>query len=272
VARSCHETGPPPRRLRDRHAPQRRESRASGQRESGLPEHVALCQRVLAIPARRVNRGEPTSLTPLALAALLDQPDRSTRKGRRDVVLLSVLYDTGARVQELIDLRVRDVRMDAPATVQLTGKGRKTRLVPLLPGTARLLGQYLREEALLAPGRSEEWLFRNQRNGRFSRWGVRYLMQKYCDRARATCSAFPRRVTPHSLRHSKAIHLLQAGNPTVVIRDILGHADIQSTEIYARVDLEMKRRALEKAADTSRRPALPPWHRKPDLLLWLESI
>src|SRR5258708_232965 len=87
------------------------------------PEHVALCQRVLAIPLRRVVRADPISLAPPALAALLNQPDQSTRKGRRDVVLLSVLYDTGARVQELIDLRVRDVRVGTSAIVQLTGKG-----------------------------------------------------------------------------------------------------------------------------------------------------
>jgi site-specific recombinase XerD len=185
---------------------------------------------------------------------------------------LSVLYDTGARVQELIDLRVRDIRLGASAIVQLTGKGRKTRLVPLMQSTARLLAQYLREQDLLDPSRGEEWLFRNQRNRQFSRWGIGYLIKQYCDRARATCNSLPKRVTPHSLRHSKAMHLLQAGNPAVIIRDILGHADIQSTEIYAKADLEMKRKALEKAAGATPKLVIPPWHRKPDLLRWLESL
>jgi integrase/recombinase XerD len=240
--------------------------------QTQAPEHVALCQRVLAIASRRVNRTEPASLSPPALAALLDQPDRSTRKGRRDAVLMGLLYDTGARVQELIDLRVCDVRLDAPAAVRLTGKGRKTRLVPLMRSTVRALTQYLREQELLDPGRGEEWLFRNQRNGRFSRWGIRYLIRQYSERARITCGDYPKRVTPHSMRHSKAIHLLQAGNPTVIIRDILGHADIQSTEIYAKADLEMKRQALEKASGVSSKAASRSWHRKPDLLRWLESL
>jgi site-specific recombinase XerD len=141
-----------------------------------------------------------------------------------------------------------------------------------MPSTARLLAQYLRERDLIDPARGEEWLFRNQRNRQFSRWGIRYLIKEYSDRARAKCNSIPKRVTPHSLRHSKAMHLLQAGNPAVIIRDILGHSDIQSTEVYAKADLEMKRKALEKAAGASRRISIPPWHRKPDLLRWLESM
>jgi site-specific recombinase XerD len=121
--------------------------------------------------------------------------------GRRDAMLLSVLYDTGARVQELIDLRVRDVHLASPARVRLTGKGRKTRLVPLMSNTARALGQYLRDERLDEPASAEAWLFQNQRGGSFSRWGIRYLLKRYSDQARATCSDLPERITPHTLRH-----------------------------------------------------------------------
>jgi site-specific recombinase XerD len=105
--------------------------------QTQAPEHLAQCQRILAIPLQRISHEDPTYLSSTVLAALLAQPDRSTRMGRRDAMLLSVLYDTGARVQELIDLRVRDVHLASPARVRLTGKGRKTRLVPLMSNTAR---------------------------------------------------------------------------------------------------------------------------------------
>ena len=240
--------------------------------QTQAPEHLTQCQRILAIPLQRTGHQEPTYLSATAVATLLAQPDRSTRNGRRDAVLLSVLYDTGARVQELIDLRVGDVHLASPARVRLTGKGRKTRLVPLMSSTARVLGQYLRDAGLDEPASTETSLFQNQRGGSFSRWGIRYLLKRYADQARATCPDLPERMTPHTLRHTKAMHLLQAGNPPIVIRDILGHADIESTEVYARADMEMKRRALEKASGVVTAPARRSWQREPDLLAWLRSL
>ncbi len=166
------------------------------------PEHLAQCQRILAIPRRRTGHQEPTWLSATALATLLAQPERSTRLGRRDAVRPSVLYDTAARVQELIDLRVRDVHLAAPARVRLTGKGRGTRLVPLMSGTAHALGQHLRDEGLDGPVGAEAWLFRSQRGGPFSRWGIRHLLKRYSEQARTTCPDLPERITPHTLRHN----------------------------------------------------------------------
>jgi len=240
--------------------------------QTEAPERMSECQRILAIPQRRLAHADPTYLSIDELAVLLRQPNRSTRAGRRDAVLLTVLYDTGARVQELIDLRVGDVRLETPAMVRLTGKGRKTRLVPLMSATAQAVARYCAEERLDAVSRREEPLFRNRRGASFSRWGVRYLLNKYCDLARSSCTAFPRTVTPHTMRHTKAMHLLQAGNPAIVIRDILGHTDIQSTEIYAKADLDMKRRALEKASGATPSVEPLPWHKAPDLLRWLQSL
>ena len=236
------------------------------------PQQLGHCQRILAIPQRRISHGEPTYLIVEDLAALLGQPDRSTRAGRRDAVLLTVLYDTGARVQELVDLCVRDVRLGTPAMIRLTGKGRKIRLVPLMASTASALARYRSEEGLDDPTRALEPLFRNQRGSRFSRWGVAYLVKKYSDQARSARPTLPAKVTPHTLRHTKAMHLLQAGNPAIVVRDILGHADIQSTEVYAKADLEMKRRALEKASGATPSVGLRSWQRDPDLLRWLQSL
>jgi integrase/recombinase XerD len=236
------------------------------------PERVLQCQRILAIPLRRINHAEPTYLCDKDLAVLLRQPRRSTRGGRRDAVLLSVLYDTGARVQELIDLRVQDLRLETPAMVRLTGKGRKTRLVPLMPSTVEALRHYLREEKLDAPETVDTPLFRNRQGAPFSRWGIRYLLAKYSQRARVKHPSLPSKVTPHTLRHSKAMHLLQAGNPGIIIRDILGHAHSQSTEVYARADLEMKRRALQKAGKAPTLSDRRSWQRDPDLLRWLQSL
>lgn len=171
--------------------------------QTQAPEHLAQCQRILAIPMQRIGHEEPTYVSSTALATLLAQPDRSTLMGRRDAVLLSVLYDTGARVQERIDLRVRDVHLASPAWVRLTGKGRKTRLVPLMPSTARALSQYLRDERLDEPASAEAWLFHNQRGGSFSRWGIRYLLKRYSEQARGMCPDLPERITPHCLRHYK---------------------------------------------------------------------
>lgn len=236
------------------------------------PEHLVQCQRILAIPMQRTSQNEPTYLSDEDLGVLLKQPDRTKREGRRDMVMFSVLYDTGARVQELIDLRVGDVRLETPAIVRLTGKGKKIRLVPLMPSTVNVLARYLSEEGLDDPAKTDEPLFRNKRGGQFSRWGIRYLLTKYSNQARSECPTFPTKVSPHTLRHTKAMHLLQAGNPAIVIRDILGHAHIQSTEVYARADLEIKRRALEKAKQAV--PSIEPrsWQRKPDLLRWLQSL
>jgi integrase/recombinase XerD len=240
--------------------------------QTEAPERLTQCQRILAIPLRRISHPEPVYLSAEHLAALLQQPDRSTRQGRRDAILLSVLYDTGARVQELIDLCVGDVRVETPAMVRLTGKGKKIRLVPLMPSTAKILARYLHEEALDAPSRGNEPLFRNQKGSRFSRWGIRYVLNKYSGKTRREYPLIPPKLTPHTFRHTKAMHLLQAGNPPIIIRDILGHADIQSTEVYARADMEMKRKALEKAGDAT--PPIQPrsWQREPDLLRWLETL
>jgi site-specific recombinase XerD len=236
------------------------------------PERILQCQRILAIPLRRIPCGDPTYLPVEGLAAILQQPALATRQGRRDAVLLSVLYDTGARVQELIDLSVRDVRLSTPAQVRLLGKGRKVRIVPLMPSTTQLLRDHLHECGLDRPERAEAPLFVNRRGGRLTRWGIRYLLAKYTERARSTDPSLPRRVTPHTLRHTKAMHLLQCGNPPVVIRDILGHADIQSTQIYAKADLDMKRRALQKAADVAPALELPAWREEGELLTWLRSL
>ena len=206
------------------------------------------------------------------LAEVLSHPDLTTRAGRRDAVMLSVLYDTGARVQELIDLNAHDVRLTSPAQIRLFGKGRKVRVVPVMDATARLLRDHMRECELDRPDRGHLPLFQNRQGGRLSRSGVRYLLQCHVLAAKSQLPGFTQKVSPHSLRHTKGMHLLQSGVSLEIIRDFLGHVDVKTTQIYARANLEMKRRALEKVADNTLPPGLPSWQQNKTLLDWLHSL
>jgi integrase/recombinase XerD len=240
--------------------------------QSEVPERLLQCQRILAIPLRRHPRRSVGYLSKELLAQILAQPDLHTCSGRRDAVLLSVLYDTGARVQELIDLNAGDVRLDSPPQIRLTGKGRKTRCVPLMDPTVEILRDHRRDNTLDRPEHADKPLFQNRQGGRLSRSGVRYLLQKYVEPVRHDRPGFTQAVSPHSLRHTKGMHLLQAGVPLEIIRDFLGHVDVKTTEIYARANLEMKRKALEKVTHAGPLRKIPSWKQNKTLLEWLQSL
>jgi len=240
--------------------------------QAECPEAMLELQRILIIPSKRHERREVRYLSADEMTAILRQPGQDTSQGRRDTLLLSLLYDTGARAQELIDLRVRDVRLAAPAQVQLTGKGRKTRHVPLLSRTVRLLEEYFRERDLQHPGGQESPLFANRYGECLTRSGIRHILQKYTAQARAECPTIPESLSPHTLRHTKAMHLLEAGNPLVIIGNILGHADIKSTQIYAKADMKMKRQALESISTVASPPGPTTWQSNKNLLDWLKSL
>jgi integrase/recombinase XerD len=236
------------------------------------PAYIFQCQKILAIPLRRHPHPAVAYLTKEELSEILAQPDLTSVQGRRDAVLLSILYDTGARVQELIDLSVGDVRLDPPAQLRLMGKGRKMRLVPLMDSTIQLLRNHMQERGLDRPEQFCSPLFQNMRHQRLSRSGVRYILNKYVARARNRHPAFCRSVSPHTLRHTKGMHLLQSGICLEMIADFLGHVDVKTTQIYARANLEMKRNAIEKITDPSPVRALPSWQQNKDLLEWLRSL
>ncbi len=236
------------------------------------PDRMLQCQKILAIPQRRHARPTVAYLSKEELAEVLAQPDLRTSKGRRDAVLLSILYDTGARVQELIDLSVGDVRLDPPVQLRLLGKGRKMRAVPLMENTAQLLHDYIHENQFDRSEQFDKPLFRNMRNQRLSRSGIRYILHKYLVGARSKRPSLNRSVSPHTLRHSKGMHLLQSGISIDMIRDFLGHVDVKTTQIYARANLEMKRNALEKISQRSPVPSIPSWQQNKNLLDWLRSL
>jgi len=227
------------------------------------PGALLQCQQVLSIGMKKHRKPHIDYLSADALKEILAKPDLHTRNGRRDLLLLSVLYDTGARVSELISLRVRDVRLDDFPIVQLDGKGGKTRQVPLMRKTAEMLRSYLMENKLTSPQLLDHPLFFNSRREKFTRPGVTYILQKYAGNTK---------ITPHVLRHTKAMHLLQAGVNIVYIRDILGHVDLKTTEVYARADTEMKRKAMEKTYKDLLPEATPNWNSDAGLMEWLHDL
>ena len=239
--------------------------------QSEDPARMARCQDILAIPAKRHDRPAVAHLSVDQTRHLLAEPNRSTSTGRRDATLLATLYDTAARVQELADLTVRDIRLDAPAMAALTGKGRKTRHVPLDTNTAALLAAYLAERQLDSPGRDDHPVFFNQHRSKLSRGGIAWILRKY--QAQATDPALAAaHLSPHVLRHARAMHLYDAGVPLPYIRDILGHVDLSTTEIYARASTEAKRKALEAAYVDVVSADLAEWNQSPELLDWLASL
>jgi len=236
------------------------------------PESLFHFQKVIAIPVKKGRKKTVEHLTPDGIRVLLGQPDRRCPKGRRDLVMMSTLYDSGARVQELIDLSVGDFISGTNAVLVLTEKGDKTRRVPLMKNTASLLVAYISENHLDAPHKKTYPLFTNSQHNRLTKEGVAYILGKYAAQAHEMSDAVPAKVKCHMLRHSKAVHLLQAGVNLIYIRDFLGHTDIKTTEIYARADTELKRKALENAYPDLVDSDLPDWNNNSDLMSWLQRL
>lgn len=239
--------------------------------QSQEPAQMARCQDIMGIPVKKQTHACVHHLSVEQTRCLLAAPDRTTRHGRRDAALLATLYDTGARVQELVDLTVGDVRLQRPALIALTGKGRKTRHVPLADNTVALLGNYLAECRLDMPGRDGYPVFFNQHHTKLSRGGIAWIIGKHQGYTDAPALARAK-ISPHILRHSKAMHLYEAGIPLPYIRNILGHVDLSTTEIYARASTEAKRKALESAYVDVVSGDMPEWNQDPGLLDWLATL
>jgi len=212
------------------------------------PEHLGSLQRVIGIPFKHGAREAPIEyLERDEMDALLRSIDRASRLGRRDYALFALMFNTGARVQEVLDLRVRDVRFESPAQVRLLGKGKKARVCPLWPTTARLLTGLIAEAAASSVDPADRLLFSNARGGALTRYGVRYLLRRYVKKAiHAAPTLRGKKLHPHSLRHSTAVALLKAGVDFATISQWLGHAGLNTTMRYARADLDLKRKALSQ--------------------------
>jgi len=240
-----------------------------------VPAILFEAQKILEIPAKKCSRPLIAHIDKDALAALLKQPDPSKAKGRRDLALMALLYDSAARVQELIDLRVRDVRLGESATVLLTGKGQKSRRVPIMGRTAALLEAYLKEQGLMNnPPRGEERLFSSANRSCFTRPGIAAILRRHLEAARISHPeiAFPSKIHPHLLRHKKALDMLEAKINLIYIRDFLGHTHVTTTEFYLRVDTELKRSVLEDAFPIAEPALVPEWAADHDLMKWLADL
>jgi len=209
------------------------------------PQHSGLIQRVLAIPNKRQERRLVSFLTRLEIDALLAAPKRNTWLGRRDHALLLMAIQTGLRLSELTGLRQQDIVLGKGAHVRCEGKGRKERCTPLTKSTVTVIAEWIREQGK----HSTVILFPNARGGRLSADAVQYLVTKHAAVARLTCSTLSaKRLSPHVLRHTAAMELLQAGVDRAVIALWLGHESVETTQIYLDADLALKERALSKTA------------------------
>ena len=189
--------------------------------------------------------------------------------------MLSLLYDSAIRVQEFIDLSKNDINLQISASLTVTGKGRKIRQVPLMENTAKLMNRYISMNPRLNTNKADEPLFISHTGTRFTRPGVTHILKKYCSCAFGTDGlSFP--VTPHTLRHSKGMHMLHAEINVYYIKEFLGHSDICTTErFYVRADTEMKRKALQKMQNNmvpEQVTDIPVWQKDSDLLSWLKSF
>ena len=232
------------------------------------PEYLFVSQQILAIPEKKKEQKPVKHFETDQVRELLASPDTHTSHGRRDQALLCLLYDSGCRVQELADIKVCDIRLTAPAQVTVTGKGRKTRTIPLTDETKEILTFYIKENLLMHPSKQDTTLFYNCHGNKLTRQGITYILKKYTE------PLGHEGATPHILRHSKAMHMTEADINPIYIRDFLGHTDLKVTQIYSKTSVEMKRRALEKLKGSNVIPRKPQkdWTNDKNLMDWLNSL
>ena len=233
------------------------------------PESIEQSSIVLSVPFRKAHQVPMNYMSLDEVRSLLGKPNQTTRNGLRDMALLVMLYETAARVQELIDLKVSSVRFGNPTVVTLHGKGEKTRLVPINTEAARILKRYIQIWELTLP---EEPLFMNRNRKKLTRAGIQYIINKYIATVREDHPEyFAKKISNHSFRHSKAMHLLESGVNLIYIRDFLGHSSVTTTEIYAKTNPKIKEEQLIKHSK-----GLGQHHRyskkqKDNLLDWLKN-
>jgi site-specific recombinase XerD len=234
------------------------------------PEHLELAQRVRGIPLKRAQQRVIDYLEREEIESILKAIDRTTPKGSRDYALLATMFNTGARVQEIADLRACDLQLSKPFQVRLLGKGNKERYCPLWPQTATVLRAFSKERNLDL--RSEVHVFLNHRDDPLTRFGIRHILVRRVQRAsQGIPNLRKKRLHPHSMRHSTAFALLKSGVDLSTVGHYLGHASPTTTNRYAKVDLEMKRKAIMRVKPVPHQSRTP-WSKNSTILDWLESL
>lgn len=237
-----------------------------------FPQYINLSQQILSIPFKRTVTRTVEYLESQELKAVIDAVDRSKLDGLRDYTLLTLMFNTGARVQEIVDLKANDLHLSSPFTVRIFGKGRKERICPIWAETAHTLREYTEERGIDI--RNPGTVFTNHLGTFLTRFGIRYILAKYIRKASEKQPSLKhKRLHPHSMRHSCAVHLLKSGVDLSTIASWLGHVSINTTNKYATIDLDMKREAIAKAAPPhTNSKSNTSWRNNPNILTWLESL
>jgi len=231
------------------------------------PIYFNLCTSILSIRFKRKPLSALSYLSLDEIKILFSLPNQNIKQEYRDLTMLVILYDTGARVQELIDLKLQQIRLDSKPIVYLQGKGNKTRVVPVGNDTANIIKKYITDNAIITPN---ENLFKNKQQKPLTRAGVNYVLNKYIEIGKKqNPHLFKKTISPHCMRHSKAMHLLEAGVNLIYIRDFLGHVSVTTTEVYAKTNPELKRKFLEENSVSLDVTSRYSKQNKEDLLQWL---
>lgn len=226
------------------------------------PSRIYLQVDVGNVEVRKCQGKVVEFLSVSALTALMEQPDLNKKNGFRDYCFMKLMYDTAARCQELVDVRIGDLSIrGANPAIYLTGKGRKMRIVPLSADIVDLLKRYMDAMHPALSRKDSDYLFYTTihgTRGKMSTDTVSLFMKKYGATGKRICTEMPERVHPHQLRHSRAMHLYRSGMPLVLLSEFLGHADVNTTRVYAWADTEMKRRAIQRATGANTAEAVEP--------------
>lgn len=229
-------------------------------------------QRIIAIPIKRGARPLMEYLEIHEVKAIIDTINRKDKSGQRDYVILNLLYNTGARVSEICNLKVENIRFESPPVITIVGKGQKLRHIPLWKETSDILYKYLKKNNILNSPKA--FVFLNSHGKPISRFGIRYIVRRRVSDATSICQSLTRkRIGPHTFRHTIAMHMLQSGVDLTVIKNWLGHVNLETTHGYIEIDLEMKRKALSSLSPVGKSYDLDLLIKEnKDVIDWLESL
>ncbi len=237
------------------------------------PEYIEDTVRIQSIKLKKVLQKDISYLKPEGIKLLLSQIDRSNRIGRRDYTMLTLMYTTGIRVSELIAIRGCEVSLSNPKTLVIHGKGLKIRHVPIVKQIAPILGKYLKDNRCLLPQKLDDYIFKSHTGEKFTRQGINYVISKYAKKARNMEPALiPVDCSPHKIRHSSAMSLVEEGVDLITIRDLLGHSSVQTTEIYAKMSAAKRRNAIEAASKEIVPKEDPLWETSYNIKEWLRGM
>ena len=238
-----------------------------------FPDYLSEYQRILKIPVKKTPQKEISFLKPEEVKFLLEQVEVEKGNGLRDYAMLTLLFTTGIRVSELINIRVRDVSLSSPATLLVHGKGQKSRYVQLIKMAVKIMRDYMSKHGFDKERYFNDWLFKNHCKDRFTRQGVNYIIKKYTEKAGEVApNVIPSDFSPHKMRHSAAMGLVEADVDLIYIRDLLGHLSVKTTEIYIKANAVRKREAIEAASKEIVAYEEPLWEENKGLKDWLKGF